>query len=238
MQVKAVLFDLFDTLVLLENDEVFYAPCLKKLHEFLVRKGISISFEDFKRSYFEVRGRLYDETEKSLEEPHFNVRISLVLKRFGYDLAVSSPVIVGATIAFTDEFMHYVHLDAETIDVLRVLRGKYRLGLVSNFAIPECVWRLLNKFGLKGFFDVVLVSGEINKRKPSPKIFERALKALSLIASEAVFVGDMLDLDVKGAKNVGMKAVLIKRRHTEGSVEVKPDKVIRNLRELLLVLED
>jgi putative hydrolase of the HAD superfamily len=238
MQVEAVLFDLFNTLVLLESDEVFYTPCLKKLHEFLVRKGIGIPFEDFKSVYFEVRGKLYAETEKSLEEPHFNVRVSLVLQRFGYNFDVSSPTVVGATMVFTDEFMHYVHLDAETIDVLRVLRGKYRLGLVSNFAIPECAWRLLDKFGLKGFFDVVLVSGEINKRKPSPEIFEKALKALNVDASEAVFVGDMLGLDVKGAKNVGMKAVLIKRKPTEETVDVKPDRVIKSLRELLPVLED
>jgi len=113
--------------------------------------------------------------------------------------------------AFANELMHYVHLDVDTVDVLRKLRGRYRLGLVSNFAIPECAWKLLDKFGLKGFFDVVLVSGEINKRKPSPEIFERALNALGVDASRAVFVGDTIGLDVKGAKNVGIKAILIER---------------------------
>jgi len=75
MRVEAVLFDLFNTLVLLESGEVFYTPCLKKLHGFLVKNGVNISFEDFRRVYFEVRDRVYAETEKSLEEPHFNVRV-------------------------------------------------------------------------------------------------------------------------------------------------------------------
>jgi putative hydrolase of the HAD superfamily len=238
MQVKAVLFDLFNTLVLLESDEVFYTPCLKRLHAFLVRKGISVPFEDFRHVYFEVRDKLYAETEKSLEEPHFNVRVSLVLQRFGYDFDVSSPLVVGATMAFTDEFMKYVHLDTDTINVLRVFHGKYKLGLVSNFAIPECASRLLDKFGLNKFFDVVLVSSEINKRKPSPEIFERALKALGVNNSEAIFVGDMLDLDVKGAKNVGIKAVLIERRPSGGILNVKPDIIIKSLRELFLVLDN
>jgi len=224
MRVKAVLFDLFNTLVLLESDEVFYTPCLRRLHEFLARNGIKIPFEEFRRVYFEVRNRLYAETEKSLEEPHFNVRVSLVLQRFGYNFDVSSPIVVGATMAFTDEFMKYVHVDPDTINVLRILHGKYKLGLVSNFAIPECAWRLLDKFGLNEFFDVVLVSGAINKRKPGSEIFERALKALGL--------------DVKGAKNVGMKAVLIERRPAEEILNVKPDRIIKSLRELFLMLDN
>jgi len=238
MRVEAVLFDLFNTLVLLESDEVFYTPCLKRLHAFLAKNGINIPFEDFRHAYFEVRNRLYAETEKSLEEPHFNVRVSLVLQRFGYDFDVSSPIVVGATMAFTDEFMKYVHLDPDTINVLRALHGKYKLGLVSNFAIPECASRLLEKFGLNEFFDVVLVSGAINKRKPGSEIFERALKALGVNNSEAVFVGDMLGLDVKGAKNVGMKAVLIERRPSEEILNVKPDRIIKSLRELFLVLDN
>jgi HAD superfamily hydrolase (TIGR01549 family) len=238
MRVEAVLFDLFNTLVLLESDEIFYTPCLRRLHEFLAGNEINIPFEELRRVYFEVRNRLYAETEKSLEEPHFNVRVSLVLHWFGYDLDVSSPVVLGATMAFTDEFMKYVHLDADTINVLRVLHGKYKLGLVSNFAIPECALMLLDKFGLNEFFDVVLVSGAINKRKPGSEIFDRALKALGVNSSETVFVGDMLDLDVMGAKNVGMKAVLIERRPSEGILNVKPDRVIKTLRELFLVLEN
>ena len=238
MRFRAVLFDLFDTLILLEKDEAFYVPSLRKLHEFLVKNGVNVSFEDFRRVYFEVRDRLYAETEKSLEEPHFNVRISRTLKGLNYDFDVSSPIVIGATEAFSDEFTRYVRLDGDALDVLRKLRGKYKLGLVSNFAIPECALKLLDKFGLKEFFDVILVSGAVNKRKPSPEIFEKALKALDVDSSRAVFVGDMVGLDVKGAKNVGMKAVLIERRPLRRVLDVKPDRVIKSLRELLLVFEN
>lgn len=238
MQVDAVLFDLFNTLVLLKSGEVFYTPCLKKLHGFLVENGVNISFEDFRRVYFEVRDRVYVETEKSLEEPHFNVRVSRVLQQFGFDFDVSSPIVVGGTGVFADEFMRYVRLDDEALDVLRILREKYKLGLVSNFAIHECVWRLLDKFGLNEFFDVILVSGEINKRKPSPEIFRRALNALGVDAAKAVFVGDMPGLDVKGAKDTGIKAVLIERKPIERILDVKPDRVVRGLRELLVVIEE
>lgn len=237
MQVEAVLFDLFDTLLLLESDGVFYPPSLRKLHEFLVKNNVNVPFEDFKRVYFEVRERLYSETQESLEEPHFNVRVSQTLQKLGYNFNEADPIVVGATMAFADEIVRYVHLDKDAIDVLQKLHGRYKLGLVSNFGIPECGWKLLEKFGLKKFFDAVIISGEINRRKPSPEIFERSLKILGVEASEAVFVGDTFNLDVVGPKSVGMKAILIKRRPIEEDLDVKPDRVITRLIELLDVLE-
>jgi len=238
MQVRAVLFDLFDTLLLLEKSEVYYPPSLKRLHEFLFKNGVTVSFENFRRVYFEVRDKFYSESRESLEEPHFNVRVSQTLRRLGYNFDASDSVVAGATEAFADEFMHYVNLDANAIDVLQKLHGKYKLGLISNFAIPECGWKLLDKFGLKEFFDVVMLSGEINRRKPSPEIFKNALNALGIKASQAVFVGDMLDLDVIGPKKVGMKTILIRRRDMEENANVKPDKIIVSLSELPIVLED
>jgi HAD superfamily hydrolase (TIGR01549 family) len=236
MKVEAVLFDLFDTLILLESNEAYYRPSLTKLHEFLVKNGINVSFEDFQRVYFEVRDKFYSES-RNLEEPHFNVRVSETLKRLGYKLDASDPIVKGATTAFAEEFVRYATLDTEAPNVLRKLHEKYKLGLVSNFAIPEYGWKLLDKFSLKQFFDVIIISGEVNRRKPSPEIFEKALKSLSVEASRAVFVGDMLDLDVMGPKSVGMKTILIKRRPIE-NMSIKPDKVITHLCELLSVLED
>jgi HAD superfamily hydrolase (TIGR01549 family) len=236
MKVEAVLFDLFDTLILLESGEAYYRPSLKKLHEFLVKNGINDSFEDFERVYFEVRDKFYSES-CNLEEPHFNVRVSETLRRLGYKLDASDPIVKGATAAFAEEFVRYATLDAEALDVLRKLHEKYKLGLVSNFAIPEYGWKLLDKFSLKQFFDAVIISGEVNRRKPSPEIFEKALKSLNVEASRAVFVGDMPDLDVMGPKSVGMKTILIKRRPIE-NMSTKPDKLITHLCELLSVFED
>lgn len=238
MRVDAVLFDLFDTLLLLENQETYYPPSLRKLYEHLLKNDINAPFEDFKRVYFEVRDKFYSESRESLEEPHFNLRVKQTLQRLGYNLSESDPIVVGATQAFGDEFTHYISLDTDAIDVLQRLHGKYKLGLISNFAIPECGWKLLEKFDLKKFFNVVMISGEINKRKPSAEIFERTLDILGVEASKTVFVGDMLDLDVVGPKKVGMKTVLIQRRPTEQITNVKPDRTITRLSELLSVLED
>jgi putative hydrolase of the HAD superfamily len=238
MQIDAVLFDLFDTLLLLESDEVYYESCLKKMHTFLVKSEINVPFDDFSRVYFDVRDTFYSKSRQSLEEPHFNVRVSQTLQKLGYNFDASDKIIVEATKTFADEFKRYVSLDRDALDVLRKLHGKYKLGLVSNFGIPECGRELLDLFGLKKFFNVIVISGEVNQRKPSPKIFERALHALGVDASRAVFVGDMLDLDIMGPKNIGMKTVLIERKSMKQDIDAKPDVVIKRLTELLTVLEN
>lgn len=238
MRLEAVLFDLFDTLLLLESDEAFYPPSFRKLHEFLIKNCVDIPFEDFKQSYFEVREKLYSETRKTLEEPHFNVRVSQTLRKLGHNFNESDLIVVGATMAFADEIIRYVHLDEDAIYVLQKLHRKYKLGLVSNFGIPECVRKLLKRYNLKRFFDAVFISGEINRRKPSPEIFERALEHLGVEASRAVFVGDTPSLDIEGPKAVGMRTILIKRRPLEENTAVKPDRVINRLTEVLDVLKD
>jgi len=238
MQIKSVIFDLFDTLLILEKNEAYYPPSLRKLCDYLGKNGVTVRFEDFKQVYFEVRNRLYMESSRNLEEPHFNVRVSQTLQRLGHNYDVSDPIVTGATTAFADEFMHHVSLDQDAMNVLQKLKGKYKLGLISNFGIPECARKLLKKFGLFGFFEVVIISAEINQRKPSPEVFRKALKILDVEASRSVFVGDMLDLDVMGPKNVGMKSVLVKRRPIKEKAIVQPDKQINNLAELLIMLED
>jgi len=233
-----VLFDLFDTLLLLESDEAYYPQSLRSLHSFLAANGINVSFERFSRVYFEVRDEFYSEARKTLDEPHFDLRVSKTLRRLGYDLDSSNPIVTGATAAFADEFMRHVTLDEHAVEVLKKLHKKYKLGLISNFAIPECGRRLLDKFGLTRFFDVVIISGEVNKRKPSPEVFEMALRGLRVKASRAVFVGDMLDLDVRGPKSVGMKTVFIKRKPIDMNCDAEPDAVITCLSELLAVLHE
>ena len=130
----------------------------------------------------------------------------------GYNYDADSPLVASANAEFCDEFMEYVTVDPDLQVLFQDLHGKYKLGIISNFAIPECITKLLQREHLDGMFDVVLVSAAVNKRKPSPEIFEQALKMLEISASEAIFVGDTMDADVEGAKAVGMKSVYVSRR--------------------------
>lgn len=237
MPLKAVLFDMFDTLALINREYNYYSSALIGMHHYLISQGINVSFEKFNTAYIEARDMLYAEAEANLEEPHFNLRVSNALKKLGYN-NVSSSIVQGATSSFYEVFMKHVHIDEHAMVVLKKLHGKYKLGIISNFAIPECVYKILNNNGLNELFDLVVVSAAVNKRKPSPEIFQDALKQMNISADEAAFVGDTMDADVAGAKSVGMKAVYIKRRTEKDIVSVCPDLVIVSLADLPLVLEN
>lgn len=237
MPIKAVIFDMFDTLMLIEKEHAFYSPALKYLHESLVQNGIKISYPKFKKAYIEARDALFAEADAKLEEPHFNLRVSNALRSLGHNFDPFGEVVSTATLAFCEGFMNYVRIDPDTEETLRRLHKTYKLGIISNFAIPECVHKLLEKHGLSKFFDVVIISAAVNKRKPSPEIFEEALRRLGTKAPEAVFVGDTMDADIKGAKSMGMKAILIGRRPQEKIEKVHPDQTIETLSELLTALK-
>ena len=237
MQIKAILFDMFDTLMLIERDHEFYNPALKRMYDYLTTKGVDVSFDRFREAYIEARDALYAKADANFEEPHFNARVVNALRLLGYDYDVSSPVVASATSEFCEEFSKYVHVDEHAEAVLRGLHGKYKLGIISNFAIPECVLKLLKSHDLDRMFDLIVVSGAVNKRKPSPEIFASALKMLGVSAAETVFVGDTADADIGGAKSVGMKAIYIQRRVEEGLEKVCPDQVIKSLADLPSALE-
>jgi putative hydrolase of the HAD superfamily len=237
MPTKAVLFDMFDTLMMIEKNHEFYSPSLKRTYDFLVAHGVAVKFKDFEQAYVEARDALYAVADAKLEEPHFNVRIAHALDKLGYPNAEDKSLVVGATNAFCECFMNYVRIDDNTKAILEELHGRYRLGIVSNFAIPECVVKLLEREGLAAFFDVILVSGAVNARKPNPKIFQRALEALGVKAEETVFVGDTVAADVNGPRKLGMKTIFIERRIQKCAEEACPTQTVKRLAELLSALE-
>ena len=237
MPIKAVLFDMFDTLMLIERNHEFYSPSLMRMYRYLNKQGINVPFEEFNQAYIKARDELYAKADANLEEPHFNIRISDTLKSLGYNYDVSNPVVAEATSEFCEEFMKFVRIDEDAEAMLKNLHGKYKLGLVSNFAIPECVLKLLKASHIDSFFDVIVISGAINKRKPSPEIFQSTLKMLGVSADETVFVGDTIDADIEGPKAVGMKAIYIERRIQKESEKYCPDQVIKSLTALISALD-
>jgi putative hydrolase of the HAD superfamily len=100
-------------------------------------------------------------------------------------------------------------LAANTHALLESLRERgLRLGLVSNAFDPGwLLHRDLEQLGLAERLDVAVFSSEVGKRKPHPAIFERALDELGVEPERALFVGDRLYEDVRGAGELGMTTV-------------------------------
>jgi putative hydrolase of the HAD superfamily len=100
-------------------------------------------------------------------------------------------------------------LGSTTHALLEALRARdLRLGLVSNAFDPGWLLRRdLEQLGVAERIDFAVFSSELGKRKPHPAIFERALEELGVQAGDALFVGDRLYEDVRGAGELGMPTV-------------------------------
>lgn len=94
---------------------------------------------------------------------------------------------------------------AETLEELR--RRGLRLGVISN--ADGRVDALLAAVGLREHFDFVIDSALVGMEKPDPRIFRMGLERLGVAPEEAVYVGDLYEIDVVGARAAGMTAVLV-----------------------------
>lgn len=112
---------------------------------------------------------------------------------------------------------------ADAIAALAVSRRSHRLGLVTNGA--SCLQReKLDASGLAGYFDAVVVSGDLGVCKPAAAVFHRALTLLDADPRQTTMVGDSLARDVDGALAAGLRAVWLNRAGPPGPGD-RPDVV-------------
>jgi putative hydrolase of the HAD superfamily len=97
-------------------------------------------------------------------------------------------------------------------ELLASLHGAgVRLGLISDTGITvgRAMVHILEDHGIRRFFDAFSFSDETGVYKPQPKAFLTALEQMGVQPEEAVHVGDLPETDMCGAREVGMRPVLI-----------------------------
>ena len=93
---------------------------------------------------------------------------------------------------------------------LAALRARgLTLGVVSNF--NAMLDDYLEELKLRHWFSVVVSSADIGVTKPDPVIFHAALERLGANPEHAVYVGDDVRNDYHGARQAGLRAVLLNR---------------------------
>ena len=130
----------------------------------------------------------------------------------GQVLADCTPAVRGLLIgAFRRESAPPPYAHAR--EVVAELARSYRLGLVSNTAIPgRHHANVLRRAGILEHFGCALWSANFGRRKPDPAMIAHVLAVLRVPARGAVFVGDKLRTDVAAARAAGVRAVYIKKR--------------------------
>jgi HAD superfamily hydrolase (TIGR01549 family) len=242
MPIRAVVFDLFDTLVDLHMDRLppveidgrRFPSTAGHLHA-LVRERADIAWEDFGKALWAVEREVRaPRAEQGRELPTLE-RMHEILRRLGLDDAPLAE-------RLTDVHMTLLREQVTTLphhpEVLERLRGKVRLAVCSNFSHSQTALRILEDAGLRWHFDAVLVSDATGYRKPRREIFEATCALLGVPAGETLHVGDHLKLDVAGGSAAGLSTAWLVRRVRDPDAALRdhagppPTHVIRDLAEV------
>ncbi len=149
-----------------------------------------------------------------------------------------------ALAAYQEFWEPHTRIDPDAPALLSGLRDRgIKVGVLSNTlwtrAFHEEVFR---RDGVLHLFDGAVYSSEISYTKPHPQAFRAAMGAIGVDdPARVVFVGDRPYDDVHGAKEVGMRAVLVPHIRIpvdqRGQVEGEPDAVVARLGDLLAIVE-
>ena len=116
----------------------------------------------------------------------------------------------------------------------RLLAAGFRLAVVSNS--DGRAEEGLIAAGLRDRFELVVDSQLVGFEKPDPRIFDCALRAMKLTPGEALYVGDLYEVDVVGARRAGMDVILLDPDGRHPGREVR---TARNVAEAVgMVLEE
>ncbi len=241
MTVRAISFDLFDTLVDLYMERLpefeLEGRRLRGTHALLhaaAQDFVATTLGDFVRALAEI--------DREFREARYARDLELpTLERFG-ELGTRLGAGEDFAARLTEVHMKALRGHVRALDhhreVLLALRRGARLGVCSNFSHADTARRILEEARLLDVLDAVVISEETGFRKPRPEIFRELLAKLGAAPGDTLHVGDQLDADVAGAAAVGLRTAWLTRRIPDPDARLRehpgplPNLVISDLGDL------
>ncbi len=199
--------------------------------QFDLRTELNTDEEKFIDTYKRINERcwtLYRNGQLEKDELR-TIRYKLTFKEFNSE---NYKVAEELGMAYMEECPKRTKLMPGAIEVLDQLGKRYHQHIITNgFIEVQGVKQKCS--GLTSYFDIVVCSEEVGKKKPHPAVFEFALKKAGAMPSESVMIGDSLEVDAIGAKNAGFTGIWYNSKGTDQHHDVIE---ITELSELLNIL--
>jgi len=247
MPLRAICFDLFDTLVDLHMEDLpqFELDGRRRrgthpaLYATLPAPG-RISFEGFAANLARVDQELRVAHHAAGRELPTRARFRALTEQLGLEDPDLPDRLTAAHMRVLEQNAYAPLHHGEVLDRLK---GRFRLALCSNFSHAPTAHRILAAARMLDLLDPQVISEDIGFIKPRPEIFRAVLDALDLAPDEVLHVGDRLEADVGGAAALGIRTAWITRRVPEPAAAraayagPPPDYVIADLSELPALLD-
>ncbi|MDI6784465.1 MAG: HAD family hydrolase [bacterium] len=243
--IKAILFDFGNTLVSTELDwEVIIEQNIASLLGYLVPAlgRDKVEKETFGKAFLQIRKENFQKAEVEMKEYTAEESLAQMLEKVGIK-NVPQHILEQAVDAFFAPEENLYPVFPEVPEVLTELKNRgYKLALVSNATSGRLIRKAAAGRDLTKYFETIIVSADVGYRKPHPKIYQFALDFLTAKPEETVMVGDLLEIDIAGAKKLGMKTILAKfvqpkENYNQNNKTIIPDAVASRFRDILTYIE-
>ncbi len=138
---------------------------------------------------------------------------------------------LGDTVCFNDD----------AYELIAGLKGRFRQYAASN-GTARAQHKKLTLSGLDRLFDYCFISDEIGFEKPSAGFFDAVFAKMTeqgpVTRGEVMIIGDSLTSDMAGGSSYGIRTCWYNPKGKPNTSDLKPDYEIRNLWELLPLLEE
>jgi putative hydrolase of the HAD superfamily len=218
--IKAVCFDLHNTLA-------YYQPPREEIYAKVCQEfGIEVMPAAFYRPLLDADAFWREENSRSpigkrAKAEQMSVYTEYMNKVFqGAGLEIDPKVTLQILMKVQQIGLKFKLYD-DVLPTLKLLKShNLILGVISN--VGEDIVAICNGLGLEPYLDLYVTSFEIGSDKPRPGIFLAALEKAQVEPAEAIYIGDQYELDVIGARGVGMKAVLLDRPNSFANISDCP----------------
>ncbi len=237
---RPILFDLGDTLLNFSatNPVPYFKEGAKLAHDFMAERGLKPP--PFKK-YLNASRRCYlwALIRAALRRREVDLHGALCRLFHSFSLPSDDDFVLMVAGRFYEPMKRLGTAEEGVHAVLdALLENEHPMGIVSNTMIPgPLLDQQLEEEGLLKYFPVRVYSSDVGVRKPHPEIFLAAMRALNIKPQHTIFIGDKPDLDVKGAKRLGMTTVLKVRKGMPPRSRHQPDHIIKHLTELPKLLQ-
>lgn len=224
---KAVIFDVDDTLC---NTSQAVAPALQKVFtDNLVHfPGKTVT------EMMELDRKAFEELFRHPEIPIPSATILIWFRIFEY-LHIKPPVkaIYHMIEQFREEYMKHIDVHEGLLDFMQSLQENHiKIGTLTNGTFMEQAKKII-LLGLDRYIDYFVATDMTLVDKPQKKAFTYVLTKLETKPEETVMIGDLLELDIIGAHEAGLKTIWFAKEQPK-IIPKQVNKVITSYKELSL----
>ncbi len=233
--IDTVTFDLWNTLIAHDEsyDDRIREARMSGMATALHDAGYDSPMEEIAMAYT-ASDRFLEERWATDRDMDTGEQVEVLLRCMGIE---PEPGLVNAMAdPYANAVLHVEPFLVEgAMETLRMVRDSgLRLALISNTGrTPGAAMRkAIDRMGLLDFFEVTPFSNEAGYIKPHPRIFELTLDRMGSEPGRTVHVGDHDVLDVRGARNYGMKSVRVLQYAENKSATCEPDACVARINEV------